>query len=100
MPCRGCASFGGGRFMSIGHDFLMSGVETKSQMLLAKVTIMLILGLIALGLVWYGFSRDVLLRIWHDAVDRPNGPMAFRFVLQPAMAALMALRDGIVDART
>jgi hypothetical protein len=56
-----------------------SRVETKSEMLLAKVTIMLILGLIALGLDWYGFSRDVLLRIWHDVVDRPSGPMAFRF---------------------
>jgi hypothetical protein len=56
-----------------------SRVETESEMLLAKVTIMLILGLIALGLDWYGFSRDVLQRIWHDVVDRPSGPTAFRF---------------------
>jgi len=30
---------------------------------------------------------------------RPGGPMTFRFILQPAMAAVMALRDGVKDAR-
>ncbi len=33
-------------------------------------------------------------------VNRPSGPMAFRFVLQPVMASLLAIRDGIKDART
>ena len=78
----------------------MAGAETKNQARLAKVTLAVILGLVALGLLLHGLSRDVLLRIWHDVVERPSGPMAFRFVLQPIMAALMALRDGIVDART
>lgn len=32
-------------------------------------------------------------------VDRVNGPMAFRFVLQPAMACIFAIRDGLRDAR-
>jgi hypothetical protein len=32
-------------------------------------------------------------------VARPGGPMTFRFILQPAMAAAMALRDGAHDAR-
>lgn len=36
---------------------------------------------------------------WNDLVMRPEGPMAFRFILQPAMALFMALRDGIKDAR-
>jgi len=78
----------------------MAGAETKNQARLAKVTLAVILGLVALGLLLHGLSRDVLLRIWHDVVERPSGPMAFRFVLQPIMAALLALRDGIVDART
>jgi hypothetical protein len=30
---------------------------------------------------------------------RAGGPMTFRFILQPAMAAAMALRDGVHDAR-
>jgi hypothetical protein len=78
----------------------MAGAETKKQTRLVRVTLGVMLGLIALGLLLHGLSRDVLLRIWQDLAGRPSGPMAFRFVLQPAMAALMAIRDGIVDART
>lgn len=78
----------------------MAGAETRNQTRLAKVTLAVILGLIMLGLLLHGLSRDVLLRIWQDLVGRPSGPLAFRFVLQPTMAALMAIRDGIVDART
>jgi hypothetical protein len=36
---------------------------------------------------------------WDEIAARPSGPMAFRFYLQPTMAALLALRDGIKDAR-
>jgi hypothetical protein len=43
---------------------------------------------------------DVLSRGWMDLLARPGGPYAFRFLLQPLMAALLALRDGIGDART
>jgi hypothetical protein len=32
-------------------------------------------------------------------IDRVSGPMAFRFVLQPAMASIFAIRDGLKDAR-
>jgi len=34
-----------------------------------------------------------------NLIDRISGPMAFRFVLQPAMAAIFAIRDGLRDAR-
>lgn len=44
--------------------------------------------------------QDLLLRQWNDLLSRPSGPMAFRFVLQPAMAIFLALRDGFEDART
>ena len=37
-------------------------------------------------------------RFWHDLIDRPGGPMSFRFFLQPTMAVLFAIRDGIKDA--
>ncbi len=33
-------------------------------------------------------------------MERPDGPMAFRFVLQPVMAAAVAIRDGIQDGKT
>ncbi len=32
--------------------------------------------------------------------DRLGGPMSFRFILQPIMATIAALHDGIGDART
>jgi hypothetical protein len=45
-------------------------------------------------------AADTLQRIWIDLLARPSGPEAFRFILQPAVAALLAIRDGIKDART
>ncbi|AKC86686.1 hypothetical protein [Pseudoxanthomonas suwonensis] len=42
---------------------------------------------------------DIPHRFWADMVGRSDGPMTFRFFLQPTMALLMALRDGIKDAR-
>jgi hypothetical protein len=43
---------------------------------------------------------DALNRAWDDIVARPSGPLAFRFYIQPLMAVLLAVRDGIKDART
>jgi hypothetical protein len=37
--------------------------------------------------------------IGSDLIGRLYGPFAFRFVLQPIMAAFFAARDGIADAR-
>jgi hypothetical protein len=45
-------------------------------------------------------AGEVLNRIWSDILARPDGPLSFRFILQPAMAALLAIGDGIKDART
>jgi hypothetical protein len=33
-------------------------------------------------------------------VNRVSGPMKFRLLLQPTMAALLAIRSGLKDART
>ena len=41
---------------------------------------------------------DVTLRFWDEMVSRPAGPLAFRFILQPVMASLLAIRDGYRDA--
>ena len=42
---------------------------------------------------------DLLTRFWNNIVDRLSGPMWFRFLFQPAMATLYAVRDGVRDAR-
>ncbi len=59
----------------------------------------LLLGLIVAGTLWYGLTEESLGRLWSDILDRPGGPMTFRFILQPAMALIAALRDGVKDAR-
>ncbi|MFL5355073.1 hypothetical protein [Archangium sp.] len=41
---------------------------------------------------------DVFTQLWREIVERPEGPMAFRFYLQPLMAIVFAVRDGIKDA--
>jgi hypothetical protein len=42
---------------------------------------------------------DLLQRLWTELVARPGGPMAFRFILQPVMGVIFAIRDGMKDAR-
>lgn len=55
--------------------------------------------LLVLGIYRYGFSIEVHHRFWTDILDRVHGPMTFRFYLQPSMALLAAIPDGIRDAR-
>lgn len=73
--------------------------ESTFAILLARATVAIVVVLIALGAAWYGFSTEVHDRIWKDIFDRPGGPMTFRFILQPTMAAIAAWRDGFKDAR-
>ena len=80
----------------------MSGLAdppSKIAILLARVALLLVVGMLALGVAWYGVTAESLGRLWTDILDRPGGPMTFRFILQPAMAIIAALRDGFHDAR-
>jgi hypothetical protein len=43
--------------------------------------------------------RDMLLRLLMNITDRVGGPMTFRIILQPTMAALLAIRAGLKDAQ-
>jgi hypothetical protein len=78
----------------------MTTPASKTQVLLARLTVVLLVALIVIGLARYGVSVKELQRIWQDIVARPGGTMTFRFILQPAMAVLAALHDGIKDAQT
>ncbi len=70
-----------------------------TRTLLAHVAFLLMVLFVGLGVAWYGVSVEVLGRIWQNVLDRPGGPMTFRFVLQPVMAAIAAAYDGRADAR-
>ena len=63
----------------------------------------LVLGVCAAALLLDALSsaiaENALERVWSNLLARPGDPGAFRFYLQPTMAAIAALRDGIKDAR-
>jgi len=42
---------------------------------------------------------NVFARVWENLVSRTEGPLKFRFVLQPAMAVFLAARGGLRDSR-
>ena len=78
----------------------MTKQVSKSKLFLAQLVVVLTIALVVLGVIMHGVSVEGLARKWQNLVDRPSGPMVFRFVLQPIMATIAALLDGIADART
>ena len=64
----------------------MADPPSKSAILLARVALLLVVGLFALGVAWYGVTAESLGRLWSDILARPGGPMTFRFILQPLSA--------------
>jgi hypothetical protein len=45
------------------------------------------------------FVADAISRGWANFLARPSGPLNIRFLIQPTVAAVMAVRAGIEDAR-
>ena len=43
--------------------------------------------------------QEILTRFWDQLIAQPNGPLAFRLILQPIMATILAIIDGVKDAR-
>lgn len=43
--------------------------------------------------------KDALITIWSEITARTDGPLAMRFYVQPLMATILAIRDGLEDAR-
>ena len=78
----------------------MTEKVSKTKIILARLVIVLMVAFVVLGVVMHGLSVPVFERMWQNLLDRPSGPMTFRFVLQPLMASIAALVDGVKDART
>ena len=78
----------------------MTQTPTKTQILLARLAFGLLVAFAVLGWAMYGFSAEVRQRVWQNLLDRPSGPMTFRFFLQPIMASIAASLHGVKDART
>ena len=43
--------------------------------------------------------QEILTRFWDQLIAHPSGPLAFRLILQPIMATILAILDGSKDAR-
>lgn len=43
---------------------------------------------------------ETLIRVFNDVFARLDGPLHFRFFLQPTMAIIFAIRDGVKDAHS
>ena len=44
--------------------------------------------------------EDYFLRVWNNLGVRVSGPFSLRLFLQPTMATIFAIRDGLKDAKT
>ena len=77
----------------------MSETASNSKIFMARLVVGLIVAFLVAGAVTYGFSAEVRDRVWHDLLERPSHLFRFRFILQPVMAGIAALHDGMADAR-
>ena len=74
--------------------------EPRKLSLLARMVVASMIALVVAGVVWHGVSVPTFERIWFQLLQRTDAPMRFRFILQPLMAAIVAIREGLKDART
>ena len=79
---------------------VMTETAPKSKVFLARLVLALVVAFIVAGAIAYGFSPEVRHRAWEKLLGRPGGPMTFRFILQPSMATIAAVIDGIKDAKS
>jgi hypothetical protein len=79
---------------------MVGNTETRTQTILARTFLVVAAALLLLGILRYGLSVESQQRFWQHILDRTGGPMTFRFILQPLMACIAALIDGVTDART
>lgn len=79
----------------------MTGKGWPSQIARQLPVILLVVAvLLAIDSLTSAMAETTIQRIWRDLVERAGGPMSFRFFLQPATALILAIHDGVRDART
>lgn len=78
---------------------MMSALDRQGLGLMPKLVIGLAISLIVADVLWYGIRGEEFERLWRQLLDRPSGPMSFRFILQPLLAVIAAGHDGLKDAR-
>ena len=78
----------------------MTDAEPQELGLLAKLVVALAIALIVAEVLWHGVTIETFQRACHNLLGRPSGPLRFRFILQPSMAAIVAVLDGLRDARS
>ena len=67
---------------------------------LSRIVLCVAVAMVAAGILMYDVSFATFQRMWDDLVARPAGSLALRFIMQPTMSVLMAVRDGVNDATT
>ena len=67
---------------------------------LPRAILCLALAMLAAGIIVHGVEPAVFQRGWQNMLARPNGSLWLRFIAQPLMSTMFAIRDGIRDART
>jgi hypothetical protein len=78
----------------------MTGGTKASGSKLPELIFYFALAMIAAGVVAHGAALSEFRRVWEHLLERPGGPLALRFALQPTMSTIFAVRDGLADART
>jgi hypothetical protein len=58
----------------------LTDAPSRSAVIQARLAVGLLFGLIVGGVLWYGITAESLGRLWSDILDRPGGPMTFRFI--------------------
>lgn len=86
----------------LGSDVSFVGQLQSAPMRidLPRTVLALFAVLIVIGIAVHGIGFAEIQRVTSDLIARPSGSLSLRFILQPVMSAVFALRDGIKDART
>ena len=66
---------------------------------LPSTILCLALVMVAAGFILHGVRPANFQRAWQHLLARPNQSLALRFLLQPTVSTILAVRDGIKDAR-
>jgi len=77
----------------------MADTEDTELSRLAKFVLAIVVVLTIVGVLQHGINLATIQRVLRQLAERPGGPMTFRFILQPVMAAIAAIHDGRRDAR-